>query len=205
MFPLPKSSLIDAPQLLREAAKEGNLEVVQYLVSKGVSMIVLDQPKIEMAERLNPGKRFFFYFNALRFAIEGGHLDVMTYLYDQGCRCDAMAIMDASRLGRLEFLQYIDKQGYDWNAMSPKRFVISSGIRHEHPECSRFLIERNWKDPDVAINLGLKGWQNKAVLQNLLDDPYWKKLFTNMPLDQFHESMRPLIACDHPHKQRKVQ
>ena len=92
--------------VLNAAAQSGNLEVVQWLVEKGVDATFKD----------------FSQKTLMHFAAMGGSLDVVRYLQEQGLDINATdrnattVLHCAAQSGNLELVQWLVKQGLDVNA-----------------------------------------------------------------------------------------
>ena len=75
--------------LLNDACKNGDLELVKYLVEKGVH--VDDY--------------------AIRYASEYGHFEIVKYLFEKGAPISDWAISNASMHGHLEIVKYLFEKG----------------------------------------------------------------------------------------------
>jgi hypothetical protein len=184
-------SSIESPELLRLAVREGNLEVVKYLVSKNIPMYVVDLKRTNEANRLNPGKKYTLYLNALNIAIEEGHLDCMKYLYDKECECNSISISKAVSYGRLDFLKYLTESNYDWNQVRYRKNIVTIGLGKKQAECVRYFIEREWDKP---VKVHLSSWKDGEYASTLLSDAWWKNLLFSVPEENLNSNVKQAIA-----------
>ena len=102
--------------LLNDACKNGDLELVKYLVEKGVH--VDDY--------------------AIRYASEYGHFEIVKYLFEKGAPISDWAISNASENGHFEIVKYLFKKGAPID-----EYAISFASGRGHYEIVKYLVSVN--------------------------------------------------------------
>ena len=115
---------IDINQALVDAAENGHLNVVKYLVGKGANVRAEDDV-------------------AVRYAAENGHLDVVKYLVSQGANMRAQndyAVCGAALNGHLAIVMYLVEQGADIHADGD--CAMLGAAENGHLDTVRYLVEQ---------------------------------------------------------------
>ena len=113
------------------AAKSGELEVVQYLVERGASIIEKD---------IHWGK------SAIILAAFTGHLEVVKYLHSRGAslmdtdRNGATIVMFAAMSGKLEVIKYLESRGASLIEKTDKGFTaVMFAAEKDHLQVLKYL------------------------------------------------------------------
>ena len=133
-------------QKLIEAAQNGDLEIVKYLVNQGVNIHANDD-------------------EALRDASYNGQLEVVKYLVEQGADIHAKndyALRYSSENGYLEIVKYLIEQGAYINALNDLAFKWAS--KEEHLEVIQYFLF----DCNMQIKQDAKDWLIKNHQENTL-------------------------------------
>lgn len=98
-----------------EAAKNGYLSCLQYLVEQGCGL----------------------YVDICNEAADNGHLNCIQYAHERGCPWSEWTVMLAARNGHLDCLKYLHEHGCPWD-ISAMYATVSSG----HLDCLMYLHEQ---------------------------------------------------------------
>ena len=141
------------------AAKNGHIEVVQYLHQHGANITIKD----------------FLQFNALYYAADNGHLDVVKYLIEHGAKSDintetnknnghmmrgwvsGTPLFIAARKGYFSIVTYLHQHGGDVNNRSYtdnyghgiEGTALFHAVRNGHIEIAQFLQANGADDSGI--------------------------------------------------------
>jgi ankyrin repeat protein len=150
------------------AAKNGHLEVVQYLHQHGANITIKDSQQ----------------FNALYYAAENGHLEVVKYLIENGAKSDinmrtgheigssGTPLFIAARNGYFNIVTYLHQHGGNVNVEGGDILgtALFHAVRNGHIEIAQFLRSNVADDSgikeDPLLMASAKG--HLEVVKNLL-------------------------------------
>ncbi len=171
----------DIDEMLRDTAERGYLDVVEFLLEKGVDIHALDDA-------------------ALRSASYFGRLEMVKYLLEKGANIhanDDEALIWASTQGHLDVVKYLLEQGADMNANDDA--AIKGAIKHL--EIVKYLL-----DQGADINAAMKGAignRHISVIKYLLDQGAdinaAKKWTLNYPSNYMNNVLRYIIKYQKSH------
>ncbi len=129
---------------LRLASSNGNIEVVKYIINKGLTLEDIRSYDNE----------------AFRWACTNGHLEVIKYLIDKGLTIDDIRSIDnqafryASKNGYLEVVKYLVNQGLTLEDIRSKdNYVFLRTRLNGHFEVIKFIEETLEDLEDLNFNL----------------------------------------------------
>ena len=141
------------------AAKNGHMEVVQYLHQHGANITIKDSQQ----------------FNALYYAADNGHLDVVKYLIENGAKSDINTVTNrnndgrmtrgyssgtplfiAARKGYFSIVTYLHQHGGDVNIKGSDNYgagivgtALFHAVRNGHIEIAQFLQANGADDSGI--------------------------------------------------------
>ena len=158
-------------QAFLDSAYAGNLEVVQLFVEAGMSVNTAD----------GLGEMALYY--ALYYAADGGSLELVHFLVEQGADVDATTdwgstvLHYAARGGSLELVRYLVGLGMDVSAARDNgQTVLHAATAHGQLEVVKYLVgqgaavdarDDTGRTPrDVAVSCSSSGWYPEALREN---------------------------------------
>ncbi len=101
------------------AAKNGHIETIKYLESKGYKI---------------------YDYDAINSAAENGHIEIIKYLESQGYKGNEWAIIYAAGNGYIETIKYLESKGHKGTT-----WAIHGSAKNGHIETVKYLIEKKYK------------------------------------------------------------
>ncbi len=140
--------------MLVEMAKEGSVQGVFMMSSKGANIHAEDDNALRWASQLGQLEVVRYLIEnkadvhanddwALRWTSRNGHLEVVKYLVERGADIHAQddyALRWASRNGHLEVVKYLTEHGADVHAQDDYALRLAS--HNGHLEVVKYLIEK---------------------------------------------------------------
>ena len=145
-------SIADATYYMNEAAKNGQLDIVQYLNenecqwSREIYTQAAENGRIEILKWLYENRNDRYYWRDLSVctsAIKGGHLEIVRYLHGRGCVLDEGMFTRAVKYGHLDIVKYLYENKCPWN-----EWACNYAVEYNHLEVLKYLRENGcpWHD-----------------------------------------------------------
>lgn len=148
-------SLVLAQKYSEEAALSGSLEILKHVYENS---LILNSENI-----ICTGTNIVQYShnNAVYYAAENGHLDIVKYLHEIGCPWNNHTYYCAVTGGNLEIIKYLHENDCPWSEST-----CSNAVYHGHMEILKYLHDNGcpW-DKNSCSFAAMKGHLN--ILQYL--------------------------------------
>lgn len=151
-------------RLIRSAAKQGKLEIVQWAVENGcpwtrwISASAASGGQLELIKWTRENGCPWDEETSAE-AAGGGHLTLLKWLHENGCLLNEKTCSSAARNGHLEVLQWARSQGCPWNANTTKN-AASNG----HLELLVWAVTNGCRWDSCCCDLAARGG-HIAVIQ----------------------------------------
>ena len=141
--------------LLHKAARDGQLQIVEYLLESGI--------KIEEKDK--------YQMTALHCAAQFGQLEIAKHLIEKGAQIEAKnmegntPLLEAVESGQLEMVKFLIEQGANLDAIN-ENGMTAIKLSMQHQEILRYFVE---KAIDQGILTDLKDFLQACIENNYLE------------------------------------